>query len=342
MKNHYYLIFISAFFCSQVFGQAPLTATDVESDIGVTFTYNSMQSGDAGTSGNDQTWDFQFLSPENVQNYEIVEFGSTGNEDLFPNANTAFSIGFGVSYEYWSLTEDSFAVAGQYAEGAFEAYYSDPQILTIFPAELGVTFTDSFAFDYNANGTLGSMLGEVDMEVDGYGDIIMPWGTAEGAYRVSGTIDREETFEFQGETVMAFFNGTTTHFFAPGFPTPVISVTQAILTVPDFDVVQNIQSTGYISNFEVEATDELVVDGLEVFPNPASDQLSINFEKRNAAPVRVELLDIQGRTVQSAGQIATGFGHFQSQLDVSKLPAGFYLLRLATGESSQVVKVAVN
>lgn len=342
MKKHFYLICATALFCTQSFAQAPLTVNDVETDLGVEFSFNNMQSGDAGTAGNDQLWDFTFLTPENVQNYEIVEFGSTGNEDLFPNANTALSVGFGVSYEYLSITDEAYAAAGQYAPGSYEAYYTNPQSLIVFPAELGVTFVDSFAFNYVINGTAGDMVGEVDMEVDGYGDISMPWGTVEGAYRVSGSIDRLETVEIDGETVQAFLNGTTTHFFAPGFPSPVISVLQAILTVPAFDVIQNIQSTTYISGFEPVGTDDLVVDGLSVYPNPASDHITINFEKRDAQPLQVDLLNVQGRVVQSAGQIGSGFGTFQSQIDVSKLPAGFYLLRLAAGESSQVVKVAVN
>lgn len=342
MKKHYLLIFATALFCSQSFAQAPLTVNDVETDLGVEFSFNNMQSGDAGTAGNDQLWDFSFLIPENVQNYEIVEFGSTGHEDLFPNANTALSVGFGVSYEYLSITEDAYAVAGQYAPGSYVAYYTNPQNLIAFPAELGVTFVDSFAFNYVVNATEGNMIGEVDMEVDGYGDISMPWGTVEGAYRVSGSIDREENFESEGDTIQAFLNGTSTHFFAPGFPGPVISVLQGILTVPDFDIIQNIQSTTFMSGFEPLNTDDLVVDGLSVYPNPARDHITINFEKRDAQPLQVDLINVQGGVVLSAGQIGAGFGSFQSQLDVSKLPAGFYLLRLATGESSQMVKVVVN
>ncbi|MCA1763824.1 MAG: T9SS type A sorting domain-containing protein [Flavobacteriales bacterium] len=343
MKNLHIFFALTFLISSYSFAQAPLTLDQMENSIGTEFTLNGMQSGDAGTAGNNQTWDFTFLIPEGVQNAVIAEYGSTNLEDEYPDANTVVSIGPDLAYEFRLATENEYSTYGQYEFGGFQSFYSNPQTLFVFPAELGVAYVDSFAFDYiTVNDQEASMLGEIDMEINGYGDIIMPWGTVEGAYRTSGTISRVESFEFQGDTIQAFLEGTDTYFAAPGYPMPVISVIQGIVTVPTLDIVQNIQSTTFISNFDFVGTDDVVVDELNVFPNPASDQLNINFEKRDSDAVQIDLLDIRGRVVQSAGRQGGGFGRFQTQLDVSALPAGFYLLRLATQSGTQTIKVAVD
>ncbi|MCA1763826.1 MAG: T9SS type A sorting domain-containing protein [Flavobacteriales bacterium] len=268
-----------------------------------------------------------------------MEFGSTGHEDLFPNANMAYTVNSDDIFQYISLTDNAYATAGFYGPWPSFNIYLDPHDFIIFPAEIGASFSDSY-ISSGASEPSPNMFGESQMEIDGYGDILMPWGTVEGAYRVSGTTEYINVFVSQGDTVETFFAGILTNFFAPGFPIPVVSVTEGILTIPESQEISDVETMQFISNFTV-STDELVVNDLQVFPNPASDQLTIDFEKRDAQPLQVDLLSVQGRVVQSAGQIGAGFVHYQSQMDVSKLPAGFYLFRLAAGDATQMVKVVV-
>jgi CubicO group peptidase (beta-lactamase class C family) len=80
---------------------------------------------------------------------------------------------------------------------------------------------------------------------------------------------------------------------------------------------------------------------LEVFPNPAHDQLMIHAALAGAGPVTVELLDVQGRSMlRHTTATASPGGRFTLQLPVG-LPAGVYWLALTADAGRVVQKVLV-
>ncbi len=72
---------------------------------------------------------------------------------------------------------------------------------------------------------------------------------------------------------------------------------------------------------------------VEILPNPASDKIQVTVA--DFAPVSLLLFDCQGKIVRERK-----FAE-QTVLDVSDLPAGIYMLRLATENGSAVRKVIV-
>jgi len=70
--------------------------------------------------------------------------------------------------------------------------------------------------------------------------------------------------------------------------------------------------------------------GLQVAPNPVRDELTITSGAADVLPA--ELLNSTGQRVMSLA-LAPG----RVQVDVSSLPAGLYLLRVADGEVVRVV-----
>ncbi|MGB3545049.1 T9SS type A sorting domain-containing protein [Rubrivirga sp.] len=104
-----------------------------------------------------------------------------------------------------------------------------------------------------------------------------------------------------------------------------------------------------------ELSDELVVaalnnvaseDGgdldLEVVlaPNPASRSATVSFETTEAVPATVTVFDVVGRVVQSAPSRA-GLGTREVPLDVSVLPPGVYVIRVATARSTRTAQLTV-
>lgn len=71
---------------------------------------------------------------------------------------------------------------------------------------------------------------------------------------------------------------------------------------------------------------------LEVYPNPASDQLTIRMPMGNKA-LRLELVDMQGRLVPMEAMLRAAPA--EVALDLSSLAAGFYSVRLITEEGAQ-------
>ena len=78
---------------------------------------------------------------------------------------------------------------------------------------------------------------------------------------------------------------------------------------------------------------------MTVFPNPAKDMLNIALTAENPKDVNLSLLTIDGRVMMERKANVLGNGHFE--LNVSQLPAGFYLVKVATEEGVMVTKVVV-
>ncbi|MBK8492883.1 MAG: T9SS type A sorting domain-containing protein [Saprospirales bacterium] len=90
-------------------------------------------------------------------------------------------------------------------------------------------------------------------------------------------------------------------------------------------------------NLEVNGVNSLVEAGLEVYPNPANDQVFIRLDDSYSS-FTVELIDANGRLV--AGQ--NNAGDREVMLDVSALPGGVYFLRLVAEDKARVVKLIVD
>jgi len=73
-----------------------------------------------------------------------------------------------------------------------------------------------------------------------------------------------------------------------------------------------------------------LTETVNVFPNPASDQLNLNVALPVATDAVVRIVDVTGRTV-STSQLSLRAGQQRVPLPVSILPAGTYFLRLDAG-----------
>lgn len=78
---------------------------------------------------------------------------------------------------------------------------------------------------------------------------------------------------------------------------------------------------------------------LEVYPNPASDQLNLDVVSEGSQSMELSLTDISGKVVLS--KVLQIEGSAQPKLDVSHLPAGFYSLHARFAEDSYVKKVMI-
>jgi hypothetical protein len=86
------------------------------------------------------------------------------------------------------------------------------------------------------------------------------------------------------------------------------------------------------------AQSNLNANAIKVFPNPAADLIAIQVEGLNTADITVELIDVQGKLIQSAfinkGQTLTYF-------DVQTLYSGVYFVRLTSGDFSESRKIVI-
>lgn len=102
---------------------------------------------------------------------------------------------------------------------------------------------------------------------------------------------------------------------------------------PTFGTENTLDITG------VEDMADVSVDGLNAFPNPFRDQLTISIDLSKSAAVKVELINIYGQTHEPLMDSQMAAGTHTLQIDTSTLPAGIWICTLQTGTELQTLKL---
>jgi hypothetical protein len=119
-----------------------------------------------------------------------------------------------------------------------------------------------------------------------------------------------------------------------------ISWTLGETIIPTFKSTDNtlILTHGFQQQLIVTAIEEnleTLVD-ITVYPNPASDNVNLRFEKALDDEVNLMVISSQGKPVKTMIIEATTI---EKQIDLQELPAGVYYLKLTKGKLSNVYKV---
>lgn len=80
------------------------------------------------------------------------------------------------------------------------------------------------------------------------------------------------------------------------------------------------------------------VTSFEVFPNPAQDNTMIEFALEENDNVNLEIVDLNGKVVQSVYSGALGAGEHRFPVATAELSSGIYLVRLVTDEGKYLTK----
>jgi hypothetical protein len=80
-------------------------------------------------------------------------------------------------------------------------------------------------------------------------------------------------------------------------------------------------------------------EAVEVFPNPATDELTIDISLKNLSAVSITIFDITGRMVKNIepGTVLTT----RQKIDVHGLSQGSYFVRIKSGEDAVVKKINI-
>ncbi|MEI6853663.1 MAG: T9SS type A sorting domain-containing protein, partial [Bacteroidota bacterium] len=85
----------------------------------------------------------------------------------------------------------------------------------------------------------------------------------------------------------------------------------------------------------------LAVDRVNVYPNPASGSTSVDFNLTNDEKVKIEVIDLSGRTIMEIqnGSLSSGQQHIT--FDASSLPTGAYFVRISVASSATSKKLFI-
>lgn len=99
-------------------------------------------------------------------------------------------------------------------------------------------------------------------------------------------------------------------------------------------------STSCISS--TDDIDNKNVSALNIYPNPFSDRVQLDFELKQSADVTVELLNVSGKLIQIQQLDNLGSGTHQTAIVQTDLSAGMYIIRLSTADEVMMRKVIKN
>ncbi|MEO8149383.1 MAG: T9SS type A sorting domain-containing protein [Bacteroidia bacterium] len=329
MKKIYitFLLLLNLYFA---YAQPVLTAANTNPVIGESFTYhNWTPSGfSPGASGANATWNFSTTTSTSVNTIAIVTPSSTPNGSLFPNANLAYSLNG--SYDYQLGNSTYLARVGAYSTAVAIPYSNEEKIMT-YPFNFNSTFNDPWAASFVSGGYTFNRSGTTDGTADGYGTLILPGGvTLSNVMRIHLTEVYTDVWAFG----TIDYNSDIYEWIAPGIHYPVFSYSYLIASGSPYygGTYMDAASLG-IDNSTASIT-------MQVYPNPVTDFLHVQFETRPGSSYKISLVSSLGQE-KILEQDKASTTNINATFDIKNYKSGMYLLRVETGDGVSTRKITL-
>ena len=277
-----------------------------------------------GSSGAFVTWNFSGLS--SITTDTVIYAGCTGSAfcDSFTNAYVG-SINGG-NYQFFATDTNSFALAGVRITGG-NIYYAAPRTKLFYPATFNAAVNTAYSFYRSGYSTYG--YGTDSIIADGYGTLVLPSGTYANVLRVHTISINIDSNIVGGIPSVDTFRTDIYAWYTPGFHNPLLTMLYDFTTLTSAPELAQIFYYTQLPEYTGVA-DIKNGNSLQVFPNPATDELTIQLNANNAHPSTIAIFNVAGRTVLI--QEATA-GRSDIRLDVSSLQSGMYFLRISSSEN---------
>ena len=140
----------------------------------------------------------------------------------------------------------------------------------------------------------------------------------------------------QNQLTVALTNGQTDEFYVSDIRS--IKLENNTMFVTENNGAQNSWAIANITDYSFKGANsigqssESTSNKLSIFPNPVSDQLSMEYWSFNESKITIELLDASGKIVRS---VFEGFHQGNKTYTWTKdLPSGMYLCRIVSKNKS--------
>lgn len=343
-----------------------LNAQITESDLpnaGDTATYavaNALGTT-TGTSGNNQTWDYSDLQANSSERVDFVSVSDAGftyafvfglpfsgsysdmaQKGVIPlpqillDGINALGLGvtFGDTYNFFKRQSDGLVQKGFGADVSgfgLPVQYSTPDEIIPIPLTLNNTSTVNYSYELELPSIgVWSVTAERTNEVNGKGTLILPNATYQNVYRVRSAISSQNTIS--SDQLPAFLNGVPIPrdevkylYIAPSLGFPVLEITATSLF--GFEVVSKVIYRATPVDYTSIENNE--ISAFQLFPNPASNQLTIQTELKNSQKLTFEIIDAQGRTIwNQTRQTLAGSVIENVSFNDHAIANGIYLLKI--------------
>ncbi len=335
MKYINSLIFI--LFALPTFAQVTLTSSVHGFIPGTTqFDYTADTTGyTSGGSGAAQTWDFSGLNIFDIYSTTTYLDSSSASYDTTFSMSTVASSNDGASSDYYYFTQTSadLILNGESFLLDSELIYSDPERILKFPFAFGDTLFDDF-------GNPSHRTGSISVNADAYGTLILP----SGIYTTLRVKSREQSTDYLAYTIK--HDIVTYSWYTATERFPILQYTDWI----EYDYFSSPMVTPFAFyskmitvNSSAVGINEASVDDhfLNVYPNPANDACTLNFDLKKSAIVTIFLTDIVGKNVMTLNKGTQSPGFKSETINLNGIAAGMYILKVNYGNNVAYKKVQV-
>lgn len=332
--NNYIMVFLVGILCAPLQAQSLKKSTN-NYRAGDIIIKQQVDFKDPGASGKNITWDFSHLNTINDK-YQLIYF--------LPNKTDSSHV-TGVehqTYYHYKLKSDTLWLTG-YENRTTRMNYQQPEALLRFPLQYGDTLYSNFSGEgmYCQKVAL-SAGGYTRVIADACGKLITPENdTLKNVLRVLRV--KEFTNTGIDSTRMRM---ETYQWFARGIRYPVFETIKAF-TLSEDTILDNFSTSFYFTTVRREQLQEdfaninLVDDSLNpdnilincnIYPNPVTTDLIVNYELSIDARVSFLLCDISGRIWATVPYHVITAGVQQQMISTNGLHAGDYGLYIKVND----------
>ncbi|MCE3227737.1 MAG: C-terminal target protein [Bacteroidetes bacterium] len=339
MKKIYFSLALFAF-TLQV-SKAQLSLTKAFNDFTVGDVNNNQQYDSTTavpkTTGANQNWDFSSLTSNSfVESKTYTTVASTAYAASFPNATIAETMsGSNSSITYFKATATTLEFQGlAFPSNSIAINFTNTGIFVTWPVSMGYNANDAFGGSQVTGTLTNSLDGSINVQGSGTGTVVMPGGmTLSNCLQV--IVSLTVNMSLGGSTQTMVSRQYTYYHSSNKFP--VLSAEYQTTTT---GTVVSKSNSFYVNTAIVAGlTQHEINNNLSVFPNPASDMINISLDNKSNENVSVSLTNLVGQTVKE--QTLGNDNVIKTNVDVSGLSKGIYLMNVKIGNTSSVKKIAI-
>ena len=325
-----YLFIIGIIITGTIQAQITLNSNTSTPDIGQSFTYISVLSPslNVSQSGANQTWDLSSISGTPAD-FNYIDPSTATESGSFPAASLVEAIA--TTETYYSRSSSEYTIEGRLIPGSQrETYATDKREILKFPLGYNDVYNETFAGLLENLSTLQTMdrSGTTKIEADGYGSLILPYGTINNVLRVK-TIQEYTDYYFgnpfvtYNDTMYFWYNATTKNYIAS-------HTTSYVNGMPYISNATYIDQGGLVTSIDETKTIEKTIS---FYPNPANDYITIN---NNGQSVAINIIDVTGKSIMDLN-VENG----EQLIGLSNLSKGIYFLRYTQNSQAYTEKLII-
>jgi hypothetical protein len=270
----------------------------------------------AGAAGANVTWDFTGATDAGLIDSSKFYNCSSAICDSFPGSNLFSVSGYGDT-TFYTTNSTRFSLNG-YQTMFGGVYYSNPQDVLRYPFTYNTVFVDT------SRATMPSFMvrhWQADsMICDGWGTLRLPGRTETGVLRVRNISHTRDT-----STEVMAARSESYIWLKPGYHMPILSIyydtsggSRYLSDVSYFTGTFRSTSVGSVST---------ITSNLSVFPNPATDNITLSFTSSYGEPESISIFDMTGREVLTQTLTNLNNGENKVTISTAQLIAGNYIVK---------------